>query len=798
MSYRSGFLTVLFILLAAAFTSVALAQTPARGALAGRVMDASGAVIPKAVVLVRAVSTGTVEIVTVDTAGRYRLESAPVGAVELTVAAPGFAEQVVPATVVAGEELRLDIRLEIGGLSELVRVVPDRVISGSEAARRIPGSIDVLDLSLLDNQRVTSTAEVLRKASGVHVREEEGLGLRPNIGVRGLNPTRSSRVLLLEDGIPLTYAPYGDNAAYYHPPVERFERVELLKGSGQIAYGPMTVGGVVNYVTPTPPARAQGTAMASAGTRGYLNTQAGWGTTFGATGVQVDFLRKQGDGARENLSSEVYDFTGKVVSRLSERHVLTLRGSYFGEESNLTYSGLRQAEYEADPRQNPFRNDFFYVDRFGASATHTFTIRHNLVATTNVYHSRFARDWWRQSSNSGQRPNRASDPACGGMANLNTTCGNEGRLRSYAVWGVEPRVRAVARLGRVGSETDFGVRAHVEDQERRQENGATPAARSGVVVENNNRRNQAYAGFAQTRFIMGPLSVTPGVRVEKVYYERTNRLVPATGKTDLTEIIPGVGAAYSASPRHTFFAGLHRGFTPPRTEDIINNSTGGSIDLAPEHSWNYEAGLRSEPLQGVRLEAALFRMDYENQVIPASIAGGLGATLTNGGATLHQGFEASLRTDSIGWFTGARSNLYTRLAYTWLPVAEFAGVRFSNVPGAGGVSVTGNRLPYAPEHLLTAGAGYTAARGWDVNVEAVLIGDQFADDLNSVAPSADGQRGLLPGFTLWNAAVNYPVRSSVFFVAVKNVFDRTEIVDRSRGIMPTAPRAVQAGVKVRF
>jgi Fe(3+) dicitrate transport protein len=208
--------------------------------------------------------------------------------------------------------------------------------------------------------------------------------------------------------------------------------------------------------------------------------------------------------------------------------------------------------------------------------------------------------------------------------------------------------------------------------------------------------------------------------------------------------------------------------------------------------------VRSEPLQGVRLEAALFRMDYENQVIPASIAGGLGATLTNGGATLHQGFEASLRTDSIGWFTGARSNLYTRLAYTWLPVAEFAGVRFSNVPGAGGVSVTGNRLPYAPEHLLTAGAGYTAARGWDVNVEAVLIGDQFADDLNSVAPSADGQRGLLPGFTLWNAAVNYPVRSSVFFVAVKNVFDRTEIVDRSRGIMPTAPRAVQAGVKVRF
>jgi Fe(3+) dicitrate transport protein len=799
MSSRCRLLTVLAIacLFCLTLSSAALAQ-PAPRAIVGRVMDASGAVIPKAIVMVRAVPDGAPVVVTADDAGRFRLGAAPAGTLELTVVAPGFAEQVVQATVGAGEELRLDVRLEVGGLSELVQVVPERIISSSDAARRIPGSIDVLDLSLLEHQRVTSTAEVLRKASGVHVREEEGLGLRPNIGIRGLNPTRSSRVLLLEDGIPLTYAPYGDNAAYYHPPVERFERVELLKGSGQIAYGPMTVGGVINYVTPTPPARSRGTAMASAGTRGYLNTQAGWGTTFGSTGVQVDFLRKQGNGARENLSSEVYDFTGKVVSRLSERHVLTVRGSYFGEESNLTYSGLRQDEYEANPRQNPFRNDFFFVDRVGASATHTVTARHNLVATTNLYHSQFTRHWWRQSSNSGQRPNRASDTACGGMANLNTTCGNEGRLRSYSVWGIEPRLRAVARLGRVGSETDFGVRAHFEDQERRQENGATPTARSGVVVEHNNRRNQAYAGFAQTRFIMGPLSVTPGIRLEKVYYERTNRLVSVTGKTDLTEVIPGIGAAYSPRQRHTVFAGVHRGFTPPRTEDIINNTTGGSIDLAPERSWNYEAGVRSEPLAGIRLEAAFFRMDYENQVIPASLAGGLGATLTNGGETRHQGLEVNLRTDSIGWTDGARRNIYTRLAYTWLPVAEFAGVRFSNVSGMSAVSVRGNRLPYAPKHLLTAGGGYTAARGWDVNVEAVLIGGQFADDLNTVAPTADGQRGLLPGFTLWNAALNYPVRGQVLFVAVKNAFDRTEIVDRSRGIMPTAPRTVQAGVKVRF
>ena len=772
------------------------AQSPAPGgSLTGRVLDPSGAVIPRAAVVVRAPGGATATAIT-DSNGIYTLRALPAGTLELTATGPGFAEQTISISVAPGLDARRDIVLAIGGLSEAVQVAPDRVVEGEETARRTPGSLDVLELSRLENSRVTSAAEALRKAPGIYVRDEEGFGLRPNIGVRGLSPTRSSRVLLLEDGIPLAYAPYGDNAAYYHPPIERFDRIELLKGAGQIAYGPMTVGGVINYVTPAPPGAPSGSFTAAAGNRGYLNAHGGWGTTLGRTGVQIDFMRKQGDGAREHISSELNDVTAKIVTRVSDRHVLTLRGSYFGEDSNIAYSGLREDEYRENPRQNPFRNDFFYTDRFGASATHTYTISNHVAMTTNVYTSTFRRHWWRQSSNSSQRPNDASDPACGGMANLLTTCGNEGRLRHYAVWGVEPRLRVVRRTGRFATETDFGVRAHFETQDRRQANGATPTAREGTLVENNERLNQAYSGFVQNRFVFGAWSVTPGIRVERVDYERTNRLLSVSGRTHVTEAIPGIGAAFSPSPRYTVFAGAHRGFTPPRTEDIINNTTGGSVDLAPERSWNYEAGFRSSPRPGIVLEATLFRMDYENQIIPASLAGGVGSTLTNGGETLHQGFEMHARVDS-GEIAGSSHNVYLRGAYTWLPIAEFAGVRFSSVPGFGAVGITGNRLPYSPERLLTAGVGY-AHRGFDVNAEAVMIGKQFGDDLNTVAPTPDGQRGLLPGFVLWNATVNYPLRSVTIFGAVKNVFDRTEIVDRSRGILPTAPRTFLTGVKVRF
>jgi Fe(3+) dicitrate transport protein len=80
------------------------------------------------------------------------------------------------------------------------------------------------------------------------------------------------------------------------------------------------------------------------------------------------------------------------------------------------------------------------------------------------------------------------------------------------------------------------------------------------------------------------------------------------------------------------------------------------------------------------------------------------------------------------------------------------------------------------------------------------VSDQFGDDLNTVAGSPDGQRGLISAYTIWNAALNVrvnPLRST-FFVTVKNLLDDTFIVDRARGILPSSPRVVQSGFKIRF
>ena len=82
---------------------------------------------------------------------------------------------------------------------KLARVV---VVGEDDHAKAQPGSASLIDAEEIRSAHVFSVSEALRKVAGIVTRDEEGFGIRPNIGIRGLNPTRSTKVLLMEDGIP--------------------------------------------------------------------------------------------------------------------------------------------------------------------------------------------------------------------------------------------------------------------------------------------------------------------------------------------------------------------------------------------------------------------------------------------------------------------------------------------------------------------------------------------------------------------------------------------------------------------
>ncbi|HEX6729920.1 MAG TPA: TonB-dependent receptor, partial [Pyrinomonadaceae bacterium] len=592
---RRALPSALFLLLAV----INVNAQSTNGSLAGRVVDDHQALVVGAEVSLSLQTTNNKRVVVTDRSGGFEFHDLPAGEYRLSASARGFSVTDQIVSLKPQEKISVNIALHTTSPAETVVVMASQILASTDRLEGVPGSVELIDARMLETSRVLNSSEALRKVAGFNVRDEEGFGLRPNIGIRGLNPTRSSKVLLLEDGLPLTYAPYGDNASYYHPPIDRFESMEILKGSGQILYGPTTVGGIVNYITPNPPAQPSGFLTLIGGNRDYFNGHLNYGGTWRNTGLLFDVMRKQGEGARRDQRFGLTDLNVKTVSNFGMHHALTLKGNYYGERSNITYSGLTEAEYRNDPRQSIFRNDFFQGDRFGASATHAFILNSDSVLTTNVYGYYFHRDWWRQSSNSAERPNRLNtlsggDPDCRGIIDLNTTCGNQGRLRRYFVRGADTRFHTSFSFLGIRNQTDTGARIHFETQNRQQQNGDTPKARSGVVVEKNQRKNSAYSAYFQNRLEFQHWTITPGVRVEHIRFLRTNRLANAglgvTGRTEITQFVPGLGVSYHPVPQFTIFAGVHRGFAPPRTEDVINNATGGVVELDPELSWNYEVG----------------------------------------------------------------------------------------------------------------------------------------------------------------------------------------------------------------
>ncbi|OYW25976.1 MAG: TonB-dependent siderophore receptor, partial [Hydrogenophilales bacterium 12-63-5] len=148
---------------------------------------------------------------------------------------------------------------------ELPRI--DVVGEDGEAIARQPGSVAIVTREKLELTQPLSVQDALKSVPGIVVREEEGYGFIPNIGMRGLNPNRSQKLLVLEDGVPVAPGLFLANESYYSPRIERMQSIEVLKGAAGLRYGPTTIGGVVNYKTKDPEQGAKVTAKI--GTHGY-------------------------------------------------------------------------------------------------------------------------------------------------------------------------------------------------------------------------------------------------------------------------------------------------------------------------------------------------------------------------------------------------------------------------------------------------------------------------------------------------------------------------------------------------
>ena len=713
----------------------------------------------------------------------------------------------------------------------------------------LPGAATVIDAQALKKINPIGTQEILEYVPGVSGFADDGIGnSRISIGIRGLNPRRSPRVLILEDGIPIQPAVYVYPNMYYNPPAERIDQVEVIKGSGSILYGPQTMGGVINYFTKRPRNEIGGLLKITGGENGYSSIFSEYGgmQLFGKKSRgELQLLYKRGDGFRENNAFQQFNSTFKVNYRQSDSKNVYVKSNINYENSDATYTGLTEWSFENDPNFNPKEDDNFEVFRAALDVIQTEKISSRISKSTSTFFNFFDRRWWREydmfirpeflnESNEYSAEDEVSKDGENGLSGwkdqtielvrVGNGINNFGILRKFYVAGHESSYDIDHKLFNIPAKMNIGFRLYWERFEDDRKEGSSPTDRDGVYFEpvgpdsldiignpavnilgkSHHYETRALSGFVQESFSAGIFDFRPGLRFEVFEQERIDRL-NGSSYQDQTEMVVLPGFSLSADLYGMkFFGGVHRGYTPPSSgainiDMILVDYVDNGLDVLPEKSWNKEIGVKgSFPI--VDFEVSGFHVDIENLIAAARAT-----AFKNLGKVRTMGVE-SRASVYLSTFSSLLPNI--NVVHTFMDSEVIEGSLSASL---GKTDIAGNSLPYVPRNTLIVGTESAFSDKVALRFDCKYVSKVYTDFENIESTQNKGIQGTIDPYTIFNLSANYEINKKInLFLSGKNILDTVYIGSRlhsnpikkepsvSSGILPGPRRQINIGIEYKL
>lgn len=711
------------------------------------------------------------------------------------------------------------------------------VIGSKNNVETLPGSGAYLDREDLARQSYDDINRILRQVPGVYVREEDGYGLFPNISLRGVDPGRSGKVMLLEDGIPQAPAPYSAPSAYYSPTAGRMAGLEILKGSSQVRHGPQITGGVINYLSTPIPDESAGYTKLLLGQNDELRGHFHYGDTVttgrGDVGYLAEIYYRQTDGFKtlDDAPGVDRNRTGFDNRDVNLKFAWEPNGDRYQRfelkigraelDADETYLGLSDEHFDDDPsrRYAASRFDNIARDQERVALTHLIELSDATALSSAIYYNQFARNWFKLAGVNGES---IAEAIAGGGADFDTLLGNaagtleyRANSREYYSSGIKSVLTHRFTRGNVDHEITAGARLHEDEIDRFQRDTVFEQNAEGAITgrtrqpegEGGDRiqHTRALALHVDDRMSIGRLSIVPGLRFERLdlEYEQDMRRAdgggsPASDGGDLDVWAGGVGLNWQQSAEWAFFGGVFRGFSTPAPRSHLR---GG---LEEETSLSTEAGVRyTDAGRGFRAEAAVFRTDFDDLIAQPNLGAGTVGDADNVGEVRSQGLELRASWDPAaarGWTL----RMPSFLSFTYTD-AEITNASTSTDPESifsGGEK--GNALPYIPEVQFTVGTGLESGR-WGVRLTSTYVDETFAtasntSDQTNPDGSPDARYGKTDSYFVVDLGVDFAINDTLTALAgVHNLLDDEYIVSRvPLGARPGKPRFAYIGLEARF
>ena len=670
-----------------------------------------------------------------------------------------------------------------------------------------------------------SMRQILAKVPGIHIWESDGSGIQIGIANRGLSPNRSWEFNIRQNGADISADPYGYPEAYFNPPMQAIQRIQITRGAGALQYGPQ-FGGLINYILrdgSNMQKSFQAESQQTIGSFGLLNAYIGVGGK-GKKGHYYTFYDKRSaDGFRKNSAYETETFYGSATYHLSKKAHLSVDYMRYNMLSQQP-GGLTDAQFSNDIVQSHRARNWFSTPW----QTANIKFEYNLSVRSRI-----------QAQIFGMAAERHSVGNTAGILVADTI---NRTTNQYSV-----RDLATDEYKNLGAEISFitnyvllgkkqtlstGIRAFQGRTNRFQKglgSTGTDANFSTALFPTAltfNTKNVAW--FAEQVVRFSPrFIVIPGLRAEQIQSAVSGR----TGINLVGEDVPvvatpqerrfllgGISAEYHLKNGFEVYANATQNYRPILFSDM--QAAPGSEQIDPDlkdaNGYNNDLGFRGRSGNWLYFDASVYVLQYNNRigrVTRLDDQGNAIAVKTNVGNSNSRGIEAVVDLDIVKKLR-KNSRWGLPLFVSYAHNRSVYGDYFISTKNSSGqyiaINLKGNSVENAPENILRAGFGFQCSsqknphRKFVSQIQLSSVSASFSDANNTVAAVANGTNGLIPSYRIWDWNTTFHINKHVNVkLSVNNLSNERYFTRRAGGypgpgVMPSDGRSVLCSVGINL
>lgn len=644
-------------------------------------------------------------------------------------------------------------------------------------------------LIVLDNVQgnvVTNTMrQVLAKVPGIHIWESDPSGIQIGIAARGLSPNRSWEFNVRQNGYDIAADPFGYPEAYYNPQLQAVQRIEIVRGQGSLQYGPQ-FGGLINYILRNgseinKPIEFE--TQQTIGSNGLFNSYNAIGGKKGKVHYYTFFDHRNGNGWRANSSYFTNAGYGTVTYNFTPKFSLTaelMRSQIRSQQPG----GLTDVQINQDAQQSFRSRNWFDISWTTPALIANVEINKSTRLNTKLFGTIGDRN-----SVGVLQFITTKDSINPATLSYNNRVVDIDQYRNY---GLESRIITNYQLGKSSNTLSGGIRLYTGTTTRRADGIGTTGTNYDVAITGNYQRDIYFkssnvAAFAENIFRIGDkFLLIPGIRYEWLEGSSSGRNGYTTGGAPIilqnitrnrSFMLAGLGIEYHITNTTEVYANISQAYRPiqfanlqaPPTTDVVDT------DLKDAKGYNIDLGYRGKIKNFLQFDVSGFYLQYNNRVGTITVNGTPSYRLiTNVGSSTSKGFEGYIE------FNPARA--FGKSNNTELII--FGSYGYTNAQYSGDhkdANTKGKKVENAPTNIFRGGitGGY---KTFLLTAQLSHVGETFSDANNTVTPSANGNTGRIPAYTVTDLTASYKFSKGLNIKAgINNLFDEKYFTRRAGG-----------------